>query len=437
MGIQSALKEIQDSQLGESTGSVLKVKTDTVLLSLPEAKIGALCEVDAGNRKVMVQIVSLDKDGHVAMPLDTLEGVKLGAAVHLKEEAALVRVGQSLLGQVVDSLCRPYEDSKKGLVLGQGVPLYGEPVNPLDREIISDPIDLGVRSINACLTCGKGQRQGIFAGSGVGKSVLLGMISRYTSADIIVIALIGERGREVKEFIEKELDPETRKRCVVVVETADKSAVRRSRGAAAASSIAEFFRKQGKDVLLLMDSLTRFAMAQREIAIAAGEPPATKGYSPSVFGALSRLVERAGNWGEEGSITGLYTVLVEGDDMEDPVADNCRAYLDGHIVLSRRLANQGHYPAVDVVSSVSRVMDQVVEKNQLLAARSLKESLARFQENEDAIRYGAYVRGTDTAVDEAIERSSAITGFLKQDREESVSFSNAKDQLLELFDLHS
>jgi flagellum-specific ATP synthase len=317
-------------------------------------------------------------------------------------------------------------------MLPERVLLHGGYLNPMDRQLIERPIDLGIRCINACLTCGLGQRQGIFAGSGVGKSVLLGMMARYTSADVVVIGLIGERGREVREFLERELGQEGRRRSVVVVETADKSAVRRARGASVAVAVSEYFRSRGAKVLLMMDSLTRFAMAQREIGLAAGEPPTTKGYPPSVFSSLSRLVERAGNWGDKGSITGIYTVLVEGDDLEDPIADSARAILDGHIVLARKLANRGQYPAVDILTSVSRVMDQIVSREHIRAARSLKESLARYLENEDAVQYGMYSRGSDPAIDESIAMAPRIYEFLRQDRDERASFGECRARLEEL-----
>jgi flagellum-specific ATP synthase len=342
-------------------------------------------------------------------------------------------VGEALLGQVIDSLGASYEDGFRK-PLPDKVSLYGVSSNPMKRALIREPLDLGVRSVNACLTCGKGQRQGIFAGSGVGKSVLLGMMARYTKADVVVIGLIGERGREVKEFIEDELGAEGRKKSVIIVETADKSPVRRARGAYAAAAVSEYFRDRGANVLLLMDSLTRFAMAQREIGMAAGEPPTTKGYTPSVFTSLSRLVERAGNWGTGGSITGLYTVLVEGDDMEDPVADNARAILDGHIVLSRKLANRGHYPAIDVLASVSRVMDHVTDKEHRQKARLLKQSLARYQENEDAIQYGMYQRGSDLDLDACIQKEPLINRFLNQDRDERASLADSSLGLSQLFE---
>jgi flagellum-specific ATP synthase len=414
-------------------GKVQKVRRDSVRTFVPNAKVGAICEIQAAGGMVPMEIVSLDPDGHIAMPLDDLGTVQLGDRVFLSEDTATIPVGMDLLGSVVDSMCSPYE-AAFARPLPDRISLYGTSKNPMDRILIREPLDLGVRCVNACLTCGKGQRQGIFAGSGVGKSVLLGMMARYTSADIVVIGLIGERGREVKEFIEHELGTEGRKKSVIVVETADKSPVRRVRGAYVATALAEYFRQQGANVLLLMDSLTRFAMAQREIGMAAGEPPTTKGYTPSVFAALSKLVERAGNWGDQGSITGLYTVLVEGDDLEDPVADSARAILDGHIVLSRKLANRGHYPAVDVLTSISRVMDQIVPKSQVKNARLLKETLSRFQENEDAIQYGMYVRGTDAGLDECIEKEPFINHFLRQDRDDRATFSDSALELRRLFD---
>jgi flagellum-specific ATP synthase len=423
---------IEQNVFADFYGRVAKVRRDSVRTFLPGIQVGALCEVRTFNGNVPLEIVNLDPEGHVAMPLDDLHDVQLGDKVFQIEEAATLPVGEHLLGCVIDSMGRPYEEDFAKF-RAERVPLYGVSQNPMRRTLIKEPLDLGVRAVNACLTCGKGQRQGIFAGSGVGKSVLLGMMARYTSADVVVIGLIGERGREVREFIEGELGTEGLKKSVIVVETADKSAVRRARGAYAAAAISEYFRDRGANVLLLMDSLTRFAMAQREIGIAAGEPPTTKGYTPSVFSALSRLVERAGNWGDHGTITGLYTVLVEGDDLEDPVADAARAILDGHIVLSRKLANRGHYPAIDLLPSVSRVMDQVVAKIQMSASRKLKESLARYLENEDAIQYGMYQKGTDLEIDECIEREPLIRKFLRQDRDERATFEDSVESLSALF----
>ncbi len=432
MSLEAFCRKIQEDPFVEYYGKIQKVRRDSVRVYIPNVTVGTLVVAVTAHGEVPLEIVSLDPEGHVAMPLDDLGSVQLGDPVYVRERRAMVPVGEALLGQVVDSLCRTYE-GQVPLVLEERIPLYGVSSNPMDRSLIDQPLDLGVRAVNGCLSCGRGQRQGIFAGSGVGKSVLLGMMARFTSADVVVIGLIGERGREVKEFIERELGPEGRKKSVLVVETADKSSVRRVRGAYVATAVAEYFQQKGKNVLLLMDSVTRFAMAQREIGMAAGEPPTTKGYTPSVFNALSKLVERAGNWGIKGSITGLYTVLVEGDDLEDPVADNARAILDGHIVLSRRLANRGHYPAIDVLQSVSRVMDSIVEKGHKGRSRRLKELLSRYIENEDAINYGMYSRGSDQGIDESIEKHSAIIEYLRQDREEKATFYEARTALETLF----
>ncbi len=430
--IEKLTEKLEASPIFQMFGRVQHVRRDAVKTFIPGVKVGAICCIESDQGPIPVEIVSLDPSGHVAMPLDDLGSVRLGDRVVLREPSAQVAVGEAMLGGVIDSMGRSYEDGHS-LVLPEKVPLYGPSLNPMNREIINTQIDLGVRSINACLTCGLGQRQGIFAGSGVGKSVLLGMMARHTSADVVVIGLIGERGREVREFLERELGPAGRPRSVVVVETAEKSPVRRTRGAHVAVAVAEYFRGRGANVLLLMDSLTRFAMAQREIGMAAGEPPTSKGYTPSVFGMLSKLVERAGNWGSAGSITGLYTVLVEGDDLEDPIADAARAILDGHIVLARRLANRGHYPAIDILSSVSRVMDQLVPSQHIKSSRLLKQRLATYLENEDAIRFGAYERGVDPQIDEAIEFEPRIRKFLQQEATERVSFLDSQRSLLGLF----
>lgn len=431
MSLEQALKKIQELELADPYGLITQVRRDSVRVFIPGVQVGSIVMAQGKAKDVFLEIVSLDSEGHIAMPLDDLSGIQLGDRVMAFENQASVPVGKELLGRVVDSLCRPIDFGEK-LNLPRKIPLQGENLNPMAREIIREPIDLGIRSINACLSCGRGQRAGIFAGSGVGKSVLLGMMARYTSADVVVVGLIGERGKELKEFIENDLGPEGMKKSVVVVETADKSPVRRARGAYVATAIAEDFRKQGKSVLLLMDSLTRFAMALREIGMSAGEPPTSKGYTPSVFHGISQLVERAGNFGSAGSITGLYTVLVEGDDLEDPVADSARSLLDGHIVLSRKLANKGQYPAIDVLQSVSRVMDQVIDEDQIKNARKLKQVLSRYQENEDAISLGLYTKGSDFLVDEAIDRYPQITKFLSQSRNERATFFDAKTSIAEL-----
>jgi flagellum-specific ATP synthase len=409
-------------------GKVKSVRRDSIRVALPGAHVGSVCEVITEGGRRLVEIVSLDSEGHFAMPLDDLGDVSLGNHVRLLASGNSVNVGESLLGKVIDSMGVDLENPQI-LELKEKQPLFGKLTNPMLRKPVSEAIDLGVRAINSCLTCGRGQRLGIFSGSGVGKSVLLGMLARYTAADVVVIGLIGERGREVREFVERELGPEGRKNTIVVVETAEKSPVRRTRGAYVAAAVSEYFREKGANVLLMVDSLTRFAMAQREIGISSGELPATKGYPPTTFSNMARLVERAGNWGNQGSITGLYTVLVEGDDMEDPVADSARSILDGHIILSRKLANKGHYPSIDILSSISRVMDQVVDPEQVKRARNLKSTLAKFLDNEDAIQYGMYTRGSDSEIDKSIELTPKIWEFLKQEREEQSTILDSKQKL--------
>ncbi len=428
--LEKYCREICNRSFRQAFGRVLKVSSNSVVVSLPEARVGSQCSISTSKGIIKVEIVALSPQGHIAMPLDDLSDVSLNDRVDLDEIEAVFPIGKDILGDVVDSMGNSYLKSNR--IFDEHIPLYGLSLNPMERNIINTPIDLGIRSINACLTCGKGQRQGIFSGSGVGKSVLLGMIARYTKADVVVIALVGERGREVREFLENDLGKDGQKKAVVVVETAEKSAVRRVRAAFAATAIAEYFRNKKLDVLLMMDSLSRFAMARREIGMIAGEPPTTKGYTPSVFSSMSKLVERAGNWGSEGSITGLYTVLVEGDDFEDPIADGARSILDGHIMLSRKLSNRGHYPAVDVLSSVSRIMAQVVDEKHLKSAQRLKELLARYFENEDAIQYGMYTIGTDQRIDESIKFEPQIASFLKQKRDETITYEESKNALIEI-----
>jgi flagellum-specific ATP synthase len=336
-----------------------------------------------------------------------------------------VPVGRALLGRVLDSTGNPL-DGKGTLLADRFVSLHNRPLNPLDRAPITKVLDVGVRAINALTTVGRGQRMGLFAGSGVGKSMLLGMMARYTAADVIVVGLIGERGREVKEFIDHILGAQGRARSVVVAAPADVSPLLRLQGAAYATAIAEYFRDQGQHVLLIMDSLTRYAMAQREIALAIGEPPVTKGYPPSVFARLPQLVERAGNGKEGGgSITAFYTVLVEGDDQQDPVGDSARAILDGHIVLSRALADQGHYPAIDIESSVSRTLTNLADASQLALVRRFKSTYSLYQRNRDLITVGAYSVGTDPALDQAIARQPAMQAFLQQDIGERAPYASS------------
>jgi flagellum-specific ATP synthase len=396
--------------------------------------VGSCCQVLLpGNREIEAEVVGFADDRLFLMPISELHGVVPGARVLPRElepdlatgkphprrrasdQAKHVPVGRSLLGRVLDSTGNPL-DGKGPVVADRYVSLHNRPLNPLDRAPITKVLDVGVRAINALTTVGRGQRMGLFAGSGVGKSMLLGMMARYTAADVIVVGLIGERGREVKEFIDHILGAQGRARSVVVAAPADVSPLLRLQGAAYATACAEYFRDQGQHVLLIMDSLTRYAMAQREIALAIGEPPVTKGYPPSVFARLPQLVERAGNGKEGGgSITAFYTVLVEGDDQQDPVGDSARAILDGHVVLSRALADQGHYPAIDIESSVSRTLTSLANPSQLRLVRRFKSTYSLYQRNRDLITVGAYSAGTDPAIDQAIAVQPAMESFLQQD----------------------
>ena len=395
-----------------------------------QAVIGSRCLVKSQSSKpVEAEVVGFSGEKLFLMPTGNIRGIHPDATVIPTHQIYEAHVGDALLGRVLDGRGVPI-DGKGPLVTNETRALTGEPINPLNRQPINTPLDVGVRAINSLFTVGRGQRMGLFAGSGVGKSMLLGMMTKFTSADVIVVGLIGERGREVKEFIEDILGEEGMQRAVVVAVPADQPPVMRMHGAYQATSIAEHFRDEGKDVLLLMDSLTRFAQAQREIALAIGEPPATKGYPPSVFAQLPQLVERAGN-GQEGggSITAFYTVLTEGDDQQDPIADSARAILDGHIVLSRELAESGHYPAIDVEASISRAMNAVVSEEHLFAAQKFRQTYSVYQQNKDLISVGAYVEGSNQEVDESIRLHSSQQEFLRQDRQEAVSWENSLEQL--------
>jgi flagellum-specific ATP synthase len=395
-----------------------------------QAAVGDRCEVMAADgSSVEAEVVGFSGERLYLMPTGDVQGVKPSARVIPRSGAGFVRVGPELLGRVIDGAGEPL-DGRGPLHVEDRTRLAGVPLNPLLRAPIERTLDVGVRAINSLLTVGRGQRIGLFAGSGVGKSVLLGMMARYTEADVIVVGLIGERGREVKEFIEKILGPEGRERAVVVAAPADSTPLMRLHGAWRATAIAEYFRDQGQNVLLIMDSLTRFAQAQREIGLAIGEAPATKGYPPSVFARLPQLVERAGNAGpESGSITAFYTVLTEGDDQQDPIADSARAILDGHIVLSRRIAEGGHYPAIDVEASISRVMHDIVPPQQMQQARRLKQLLSTYEQNRDLIAIGAYQHGSDPRIDTALAAQSGIRDFLRQDLHERVSLHDSVGQL--------
>jgi flagellum-specific ATP synthase len=420
-------------------------------LQLP---VGSACSIQLANgHRVSAEVVGFAGDRLYLMPTEEAYGLAPGAAVlpaeprvqaprvHARvpparraiDRAKRAPVGDALLGRVLDGSWQPLDD-RGPLAAEQWAPLYARPTNPLERAPIDSVLDVGVRAINSLLTVGRGQRMGLFAGSGVGKSVLLGMMARYTSADVTVVGLIGERGREVKEFIERILGSEGMARSVVIAAPADTSPLLRIQAAAYATAVAEHFRNGGKNVLLIMDSLTRFAMAQREIALAIGEPPATKGYPPSVFAKLPQLVERAGNGGRGGgSITAFYTVLTEGDDQQDPIADAARAILDGHLVLSRSLADAGHYPAIDIEASISRVMSALAGSEQLDLVRRFKGAYSRYQRSRDLISVGAYVAGSDPELDRAIELYPRLEAFLQQDMQQRTSHEASLSALRELF----
>jgi flagellum-specific ATP synthase len=416
-------------------GNVTQVVGLVVESCGPACRLGAVCDIVTreGGRRLAAEALGFRDQRVLLMPLEEIRGIAPGCRVIARQQTATVRVGRALLGRVIDGLGDPIDDQGP-LAATEEYPLYGPAINPMQRRRIHEPLDLGVRAINGLLTVGCGQRIGVFAGSGVGKSVLLGMIARNTAADVNVIALIGERGREVNDFIEKDLGPEGLARSVVVVATSDRLPLIRTRGAFVATTIAEYFRDQGCRVNLMMDSVTRFAMAQREIGLALGEPPTTKGYTPSVFNLLPKLLERAGTGAGRGSITGLYTVLVEGDDTNEPIADAARSILDGHINLTRELAVQNHYPAIDVLASISRVMDDVVEPGQKQNAGRLKETLATYRKAEDLINIGAYVAGSSPRIDYAIKMIDRINGYLRQGVAERVSFAESGAHLQALFD---
>lgn len=395
-----------------------------------QAAVGDRCEIVSTDKShIEAEVVGFAGDKIYLMPTGDIHGLKPNARVVPQTHAGTVRVGPKMLGRIVDGACKPL-DGRGPIETEASVRLTGTPINPLRRHPIEQPLDVGVRAINGLLTVGRGQRLGLFAGSGVGKSVLLGMMARYTAADVIVVGLIGERGREVKEFIERILGAEGLARSVVVASPADYPPLMRLHGAWLATAIAEYFRDQGKNVLLIMDSLTRFAQAQREIALAIGEPPATKGYPPSVFAKLPQLVERAGNGeSDKGSITAFYTVLAEGDDQNDPIVDSARAILDGHIVLSRRIADGGRYPAIDIEASVSRVMHEIVPESQLELARRLRQTASMYEHNRDLITIGAYQRGSDPRIDSAIAKWPIIENYLRQGIKERVNVAASVSQL--------
>ena len=399
----------------------------------PDTSVGAICEIRPKEGvPIPAEVVGFKDNKTLLMPLGDLRGVGLDSLIAVRRDKATLRVGPGLLGRVIDGLGNPIDD-KGPLQLDEEYPIYAAPVNPMTRPPIRRPLDLGIRSINGLLTCGQGQRVGIMAGSGVGKSTLLGMIARYTEADVNVIALIGERGRELREFIEKDLQEQGLHKSVVVVATSDQPPLVRMRGAYLATTIAEYFKDQGKKVLMMMDSATRFAMAMREVGLAIGEPPTTKGYTPSVFAALPKLLERTGNF-PEGSITGLYTVLVEGDDFNEPISDAMRSILDGHIVLSRDLAARNIYPPIDVMASASRVMSDVTDERHRKLAGQFKEALATYRQSEDLINIGAYKAGSNPGIDHAIRKIDAMITYQKQAVADPSTLADSIEELQQMFE---
>lgn len=424
------------SKIAEDTfflkmGRVENVVGLTIESAGPEARLGDLCRIypaDDTYAPIMAEVVGFKDRKTLLMPCDKTDGIGLGCIVENTGKPLMVPVGDELLGKVLDGLGRIQGEYMPGIPY----PVEAQPPDPMSRKIIDEVLSLGVKAVDGLMTVGKGQRIGIFAGSGVGKSTLMGMFARNTKADINVIALIGERGREVREFVERDLGEEGMKRSVVVVATSDKSALERNKAAKTATAIAEYFRDQGRDVLLMMDSLTRFSMAQREIGLASGEPPVSRGYPPSVYSEMPKLLERAGR-ASEGSITGLYTVLVDGDDFNEPITDTARSILDGHIMLNRKLAHLNHYPAIDVLQSISRCMSQIVGKEHKQLAGRLKSVLATYNEAEDLINIGAYKRGSNKNIDYAIDKIDAVNDYLMQDVDAKYDYEQAVDLLRELF----
>lgn len=423
-------KGIQAARLYKVHGRVEKVVGLTIESRGPATRIGDVCEiVDDEGRRSLCEVVGFRQDSVLLMPLGSLDGLSPGSKVEATGESLRIAVGEELLGRVLDGLGQPLDDLGP-LGCDERVPIQRDPPSPLSRPRIDSPLVTGVRVIDGLLTLGLGQRVGLFAGSGVGKSTLLGMVARRSEADVNVIALIGERGREVREFLEKDLG-EGRGRSVVVAATSDQPPMVRVKGAFVATAIAEYFRDQGKNVTLMMDSVTRFAMALRELGLAIGEPPTARGYTPSVFATLPRLLERAGR-AARGSITGIYSVLVDGDDMQDPISDAVRGILDGHIVLTRDLANRAHFPAVDPLFSVSRLMPDLVDAEHWRAAGQIRSYMAAKRDVEDLIRIGAYQQGTDPAADQAIAIEPALQRYLRQDFREHTSFDRTRTRILEL-----
>jgi flagellum-specific ATP synthase len=427
------LRAIKACQPIKLEGKIVKVAGIVAEGNGPGLSIGSLCAIENSDGKhINAEVIGFNDKRVIIMPFGETRGIEPGSRIVDMRNRPTVPVGTAYLGRIIDGLGCPIDN--KGLIKADGdYPIFGNIINPLKREIIRDVIDVGVCSINSLLTVGKGQRIAILAGSGVGKSILMGMIARNTLADVIVIALIGERGREVREFIEQSLGEEGIRKSVVVVATSDSPALVRIRGAHLATTLAEYFRDKGLDVILMMDSITRFAMSLREIGLAAGEPPSAKGYTPSVFTQIPKLLERTGTVEKKGSITGIYNVLVEGDDMSEPITDAVRSIVDGHIVLSRTLANRGHYPAIDVLKSISRVMKNLVDQDHIDFAKRIVNVLATYKEAEDLINIGAYVDGSDPQIDLAKTMIGNINTFLQQDIYQKITYKESVAQLKSLF----
>lgn len=423
---------VNNSKPVSKIGRIVEIIGLTIVADGPVSSIGDLCHIvqDGLDGFIYCEVVGFRKDCILLMPLGSIEGLRAGAKVINTGSTMKVKVSETLLGRVLDGLGNPI-DGKGDIIADEYYPTNADIINPMDRKPIDEPLSLGLRAIDGLNTIGKGQRVGIFAGSGVGKSTTLAMIAKNTSADINVIALIGERGREVREFIEHTMGVEGMKRSIVVCATSEQPALVKIKASFVACAIAEYFRDKGKDVLFMLDSVTRIALAQREVGLAVGEPPATRGYTPSVFALLPKFLERAGA-NKFGTITGLYTVLVEGDDMNEPIADAARSILDGHIVLSRALAHKNHYPAIDVLASISRVMNNVVDDEHKLAAGKIRNLLASYAKNEDLISIGAYAKGTDPNVDKAIVMYDKINAYLTQSSEDSADYEIAKNELINL-----
>jgi flagellum-specific ATP synthase len=423
---------VETSSFIKKTGKISQIIGLIIESNGPGVSIGSICTIQSKNRPpVEAQVVGFRDNKTLLMPLGDIYGIAPGCTIEVTEEQPSFSVSSEMVGRVLDGNGKPI-DGKGPIPLGTNYPIMGTPLNPLCRERIKQPLDVGVRSINGLLTCAKGQRIGIMAGTGVGKSMLLGMIARNTEAAVNVIALIGERGREVKEFIEENLGVEGMKRSIVIAAASDQPPLVRLRGAFIATTIAEYFRDQGKDVLLMMDSITRFALAQREIGLSVGEPPTTKGYPPSTFSLIPKLLERAGTGEGNGTITGIYTVLVEGDDINEPVSDSVRAVLDGHIILDRELAAHNHYPAINILSSVSRLMIDVISKDHYNFSMKLKDFLATYSEAKDLINIGAYAKGSNPKWDIAINKIERINAYLQQGIMETVSMEESMSTLKEI-----